>query len=57
MSAIPKMSPPTGVINLWFPNGVTPPSQGGEPGRKIRRGTQGTETSQYLQEKKSYEIP
>ena len=42
----------------WFPNGAIPiRAIGLIPAFTSRRGTQGTETSKYLEEKKSIEIP
>ena len=56
MSPISTVSPQAGVISCWFPNGVTHPVLTGYSTIYSREGTQGTETSQYLEEKKSYEI-
>ena len=57
MSAKTAMSPPTDIINRWFPNGITPFVEIHRTPTQVGEGTWGTETSQYPEEYKSYEIP
>lgn len=48
------------ALNRGFPNGATQPELSGYPLAEcigLRKRTQGSETSQYLEEKKSSEIP
>lgn len=57
ISAISTVSPSTGVIIRWFPNGATHPDVNRDFLSQDIKGTLGTETSKYQEEKKSNEIP
>ena len=60
LSAKTTMSPLIDVINRWFLNGVTPTDESqwilGRSQILLKKGTRGTETSQYPKENKTIVI-
>gem|GEM_PF-2646221 len=57
MSTKTAMSPSTGAINRWFPNGAIHLTAMSGILPQGKRGTRRTETSKYPVEETSYEIP